>query len=112
MNETCRIGNNRIAKMAQECLSGKNIWTFKNYVQKDNFLLFAEKEVNKMDICEIETTLYFFRFKRNGYIYEDIDVWKNRIIGGKDINDKIIKYISMLLSKYNSINKKCSHIHL
>lgn len=112
MNETCKIGNNPIAKMAQKCLSGKDIWPFKKYVQKDDFLLLAEKEVNQMDICEIETTLYFFRFKRNGNIYEDINIWKKRIIGDRDINPNIIKYISMLLDKYMNTQKKCSQIHL
>lgn len=111
-NETCKIGNNPIAKMAQKCLSGKDIWPFKMYVQKDDFLLLAEKEVNQMDICEIETTLYFFRFKRNGDIYEDINIWKNRIIGKNIINQKILTYISMMLNKYNNTQKKCSQIHL
>ena len=112
MNETCKIGNNPIAKMAQKCLSRKDIWPFKNYVQKDDFLLLAEKEVNQMDICEIETTLYFFRFKRDENIYEDINIWKNRIIGNRDINPNIIKYISMLINKYMNTQKKCSQIHL
>ena len=66
--------------------------------------------VNKMEICDIETSLYYFRFKRNGDRFEDVDSWYNRIMKGRELNNNIKIYLSMLLKKYYSSNIKCADV--
>jgi hypothetical protein len=113
MNEKCSIGNHKIAQLFNSCLNKVNfnkMNELRNLLDDPNFLNIAQNEVNNMEICDIESSLYFFRFKRINEMYENITDWSKRILKNKNINHKILKYIEMLLYKYNTTNVKCSQV--
>lgn len=109
----CVIGNHQIAQLFNSCLNKVNfnkINEMKELLNRYNFLEMAQNEVNNMEICDIETSLYYFRFKRNGNRFENVDSWFNRIMKGRELNNNIKIYISMLLEKYYSSNIKCADV--
>ena len=109
----CSIGNHYIAQLFNECLNKVNfnkINELKALLADNEFLLKAQNEVNNMEICDIESSLYFFRIKRQNDSYEDLNNWYSRIIGNRNINSKIIQYIDMLINKFNNSNIKCRDI--